>query len=67
MEYLIYNVMEEKIRISVSAYGITHTAELHEGSSVEELVDVFSRMIEAMSFDSELVNDGLRKVLESRI
>ena len=59
--------MEEKIKIFVSAYGITHTAELHEGSSVEELVDVFSRMIEAMSFDSELVNDGLRKVLESRI
>ena len=58
--------MEEKIKISVSAYGITHTAELHEGSSVEELVDLFLRMVEAMSFDSELVNDGLRKVLENR-
>ena len=59
--------MEEKIKIFVSAYGITHTAELHEGSSAEEVIEVCLRMIEAMSFDSELVNDGLRKVLESRL
>ncbi len=59
--------MEEKIKISVSAYGITHAAELHEGSTAEELIEVCLRMIEAISFNSELVNDGLRKVLESRI
>lgn len=59
--------MEDKISISVTAYGITHLAELFEGSRVEELIEVFSRIIEAMSFDSELVNDGLRKVLESRV
>ena len=59
--------MKDKISISVTAYGITHSADLNEGSSVEELIEVFSRMLEAMSFDSELVNDGLRKVLERRV
>ncbi len=59
--------MKDKISISVTAYGITHSSELNDGSSVEELIEVFSRMIEAMSFDPQLVNDGLRKVLESRV
>lgn len=58
--------MEDKISITLTAYGITHSSDLNEGSSVEELIIVFSRMLESMSFDSQLVNDGLRKVLESR-
>jgi len=58
--------MDDKISVTLTAYGITHSADLNDGSSVEELIEVFSRMIEAMSFDPQLVNDGLRKVLESR-
>lgn len=59
--------MEDKISVTLTAYGITHSADLNEGSNVEELIEVFSRMIEAMSFDYQLVNDGLRKVLERRV
>lgn len=58
--------MEQKILITINAYGISHTSELPEDCSAIEFIETFSNLAESVGFSSQLVIDGLRQTIETR-
>lgn len=59
--------MENKITVSIHAYGITHSSQLPEYCTAAELIEIYSQMVESISFDSSLVIDGLKQAIDTRI
>lgn len=53
--------MENKITISVKAYGISHSAVLSDECSADEFIEVCAKMAESIGFTSTLVIKGLEK------
>jgi len=58
--------MEQKILITINAYGISHTSELPEDCSAIEFIESFSNLAESVGFSPQLVIDGLKQALEAR-
>lgn len=58
--------MEQRISLTVRAFGITHTSELPEDCSASEFIEIFSNLAESIGFSPQLVIDGLRQAIESR-
>ena len=58
--------MEQKILITINAYGISHTSELPEDCSAIEFIETFSNLAESVGFSPQLVIDGLRQTSKTR-
>lgn len=59
--------MENTIAISIKAYGISHTAELSDECSAEELIEIFAMISESIGFSPKLVIKGLKKAIDNRL
>lgn len=59
--------MENKITISVKAYGISHSAVLSDECSADELIEIFAMLAESIGFSPALVIKGLESAIDSRI
>lgn len=58
--------MEERISITVNAFGMTHTAEINEDVSAIEFIEVCAKMAESVGYSPELVRKGLQAAKEYR-
>ena len=59
--------MNNKIIIKVEGQGITHTIELCEDISPEELIECFCKLAESLSFMPGQIRDELRTALANRV
>lgn len=51
--------MDEKIVITVRAYGISHTAELNEDAVAGEFIEKCSKLAESIGYSPDLVQEAL--------
>lgn len=58
--------MEQRISLTVRAFGITHSAELSEDCTAIEFIETFSNLAESVVFSPKLVIDGLKQAIELR-
>lgn len=58
--------MDNKISITVNAFGINHSAEINEDVSAVEFIEVCAKMAESVGYSRELVKEGLQKAMEYR-
>lgn len=59
--------MEDRISISIQAYGITHSSDLPESCTAAEIIEISSQMVESIGFDLSLVIEGLYAAIDKRI
>ena len=59
--------MESKIIITINAYGITHTAELSDECSADELIEICAMLAESIGFSPDLVIKGLESSIKLRL
>lgn len=59
--------MENKITISVKAYGISHSAVLSDECSADELIEICAMLAESIGFSPALVVEGLKNAIECRV
>ena len=58
--------MENKISITINAFGINHTAEINEDVSANEFIEICAKMAESVGYSPELVRKGLQAAKEYR-
>lgn len=58
--------MENKISITINAFGINHSAEINEDVSAIEFIEVCAKMAESIGYSPELVRKGLQAAKEYR-
>ena len=59
--------MENKITISVKAYGISHSAVLSDECSADELIEICAMLAESIGFSPDLVVKGMDRAIECRL
>jgi hypothetical protein len=57
--------MDEKIVLTVRAYGITHTAELNEDAVAFEFIERCTQLAESIGYSPELVQEALAFKIET--
>ena len=58
--------MEDRITITVNAFGINHSVEIDEDASAVEFIEVCAKMAESVGYSPELVRKGLQAAKEYR-
>lgn len=48
------------MKITITSHGVTTTAELNDGSTIGEVVEVIKGLLIAQGFHHELVNEHLK-------
>jgi len=58
--------MEQRIFLSVKAFGITHTAELPDYAQAIEFIEACAKLAESVGYAPTKVIEGLKKAMEAR-
>ena len=58
--------MDNKISITVDAFGINHSAEINEDVSAVEFIETCCKMALSLSYSGAQLREGLRQALEMR-
>ena len=55
------------MKISLEAFGVTHTKEMPDDITIDRVIDVWIMLTESAGFSDELVTKALNEAIEKRI